>query len=977
MRRLARTLAGLALAAAIGAADTTPFKPGVAYATFASPGLEIHVPADQAERLRPFAARARAIYARMRGDAGWTPAGTLHVVLTDDQDGHNGFSTVIPFPLVNVQLGPTRPESTLFTGDDETVRTLVHELGHHLSNDRQVGWHGVAQSVFGRVLPTEPLSFAVFLATTPNHVLSPAFWHEGFAQWAETRYADPTSAWGGRGRDSLTHMAWRLDAARGAIAPADEWRLSYEQWPYGNRAYLYGLAYTRWLEAAFGDRRGMWQIVDAQGRLNVPFFFTSGPEGVLGADHNALIEAARGDLLAEQRRAMEGIRTRPVTAVPRRTPAGWRVAAPAWLDDRTLAFAGDAPTGVPSVHRLDAAGTSGPRSAGPGAWSLGNLRRIGDGTAVHAEAPTANDPWRRSRVVVLADGRDIAIPGERMLQPDARPAAGGWDIAAVEWLGAGDSRLVLARSASASAAAWAAIPVEGKPWSPAFRPGHDELAWVETWHDGSRLVLGGLDGGSRRVLWQVRGRILHPVWDADGGRIFCASDASGVANGWCVPLDGQPHPVTNVIGGVLAVVPSPDGRRLAVVDHDPDGPFVGVIPLEPAAWPAELPRIDLAWPAPIARRPLGPGAAPGDRPVPADPLPTVPADQPAAEPYAGLAAIRPCFWTPTLLAVPEGGLGVVGFATDPLQTHQVVASAGVGYHGRSPVGLASWTWSAHEPSVGLLAKRSELGYDRQLFASDGGTYDYVETVDTYEARVGYGLAGMERRWQAWLAAGVDRHRVVAGEADDYAGLTVAKPRPFIGDERYLEVVLAYDDSLLFPTSYARESGTSFAISARTTDGRGNVMLGLGSVSLPVWADGGHQLVLAGTLGWSDGPESLQQRFSVGGNESSGTPRGYPDTMARSRCLEAASVAYRLPVWRPFRGAGTSPWVTRQAVVEGFYDAARGGPELGQGVWYRSAGVELHLEIEYWLVRLSPGLGIARQVDWLEDTVSYFSLGFRW
>ena len=26
-------------------------------------------------------------------------------------------------------------------------------------------------------------------------------------------YADPESAWGGRGRDSLTHMAWRLDAA--------------------------------------------------------------------------------------------------------------------------------------------------------------------------------------------------------------------------------------------------------------------------------------------------------------------------------------------------------------------------------------------------------------------------------------------------------------------------------------------------------------------------------------------------------------------------------------------------------------------------------------------------------------------------------------------------------------------------------------------------------------------------------------------
>jgi hypothetical protein len=46
----------------------------------------------------------------------------------------------------------------------------------------------VLESVFGRVMPSEPLSLGIFLLSTPNHVLSPAFWHEGVAQWAETAF---------------------------------------------------------------------------------------------------------------------------------------------------------------------------------------------------------------------------------------------------------------------------------------------------------------------------------------------------------------------------------------------------------------------------------------------------------------------------------------------------------------------------------------------------------------------------------------------------------------------------------------------------------------------------------------------------------------------------------------------------------------------------------------------------------------------
>ncbi len=969
--RLVPLFVGLLWAASMAAEDG-PFKPNVRYSTFTGQGIEIHVPTAEAVRLQRFAERAVAMYTRMRADAGWIPHRTLHLVLTDDQDSHNGFSTVVPFPLVNVQLGPTKPESGLFAGDDESMRTLVHELAHHLSNDRNHGWRGALESIFGRVLPNEPLSLLVFIFSTPNHVLSPSFWHEGIAQWSETVYADPTAAWGGRGRDSLSHMVWRLDAARGLIPTADEWRLSYEHWPYGNRAYLYGLAYTRWLSGAFGDRRGLWRMVDDQGRLNTPFAFVGGSTTSVGFRHDELIPRARQDLLAEQQQSLAEIRSQPVTALPRLTEPDWRVAAPAWVADGRLVYAGDPPQGHPGLYRAQPRpGKLASDDLGVSAWLLGNVRRVTEDLIVQADAPVGGDQWNRSRVRILtSSGRVVrSWPVDRLIMPDARPVGDDYHMVAVRLDGAGAQSLVLDG---------VQLPTGPRPWTPAFRPGHDQLCWVETDHDGSQLILAKLDGSERRILWQVRGRILHPVWDADGSRIFCASDVSGVANGWCIPLEGQARPITNTIGGVLAVVPSPDGRQLAILDHDAQGPYLGVISLDPTTWPAQIPQVALPWPAPVARQPLGTDATGTDLPDPQSVTVEAPALAPA-RPYSGLSSLRPRYWTPTTMAVPEGAIGAVAVATDALLTHQVIASAGLGYHEHSPVGLVAWTYTGWNPGLGLIVKRSELGYDQQIVASDLNFYDYVETVDTVEGRIGYGLGGMARRWQVYLAAGVDRHQTVAKASDDYQGLTTGLPAPFIGTERYLEATIAYDDSMLFPTSYDREDGTSLALVARASEPRGNRVLAEASYSLSVWPSQGHQIVLAGQLGWSDGPHDLQGRFGLGGNISHGIPRGYPNTMARGRTLEGLSAAYRFPLLRPFSGLDTTPWETRQVVVETFYDAGRVGDTFDDefAKWYRSAGAELHLEFSYWLVRFAPGVGVVRQIDGLEETAGYFSFGFRW
>ena len=48
---------------------------------------------------------------------------------------------------------------------------------------------------------------------------------------------------------------------------------------------------------------------------------------------------------------------------------------------------------------------------------------------------------------------------------------------------------------------------------------------------------------------------------------------------------------------------------------------------------------------------------------------------------------------------------------------------------------------------------------------------------------------------------------------------------------------------------------------------------------------------------------------------------------------------------------------------------------GDGDWFTSVGVEVHANAEFFDAILSPGLGIAAQLDGERDVRVWFSLGF--
>ena len=956
-----------------------------------TPHIHALVPAESADLLRQRVLQAEAIYVHLAANAGYQINGPLTLWISDDVDSHNGFSTVVPLPLIEVELAPSLPRSGIFDGHDEFVRTLTHELTHHITNDRTYGFVHYMGMIFGRVFPTDNLSLITAYLTVPPHVTMPSFWHEGLAQWAETAYADPTSAWAGRGRDSLTHLVWRLDAEANAIPEPADWRETYTRWPYGNRVYLYGLAYTRWLDAALGDRASLWRLSDDQAH-QWAFVFNSGTMERTGLTHADLMYHARADLLTEQLAQLHKIQAVPVTTLQRLTPVDELVAAPGWLPDGSLLTAFTDPWGVDRLAIIDKNGHK--DKTGAEAVSRGEVRSLADGTAIYAEeVGILGDQWARSRVIIRdADGTLHVLNGERLLQPDIRGTKPLFQVAAVRLLPGGRQELVLGtsyrQSSSAATYLWETFATQHRAWSPTFRPGHDDLAWVETDAAGSRLLLAPLaDPTQRTVIATLRGRISHPSWSADGESIFLCADHSGVPNAYRLDL-AHPEtliPVTNVTGAVTACVPSPDGKELALVAFDRHGPFLARMPNTPANFPATVPTIELHWPAPIARF-RTPTPITGDAQSPT-PVPALDPATPAPEVggYWGLKEMRFLFWSPTTLVTPQGGIGVQALAADPLNTNQLQVAVGVGEEHGVGVGYANYTWSPYLIGFSAAAWRSEVTYVDEVITANLDTYNYTETASTVEARAGYQLLGQQRRLRANVAVGSTKYAAVSESTDQYAGQTVISTTPFEGDERYVEYSLGYADTAFFPTSYTKEDGPSLIASYRNSGLGGDlyrkVLAAAGSYTYSIFPTLGHQVVVAGNIGWSN-PEdatTLQGVFSIGGKGNPFASPAYPERIVSGYYLLGYSTAYRLPVYRPFDNYGTTPFGFRQIVLEGWYDGSMVSTDAihGNGDWYRAVGATLYADWQVWAINTDPGIGVGQQLDGNEDTVVFVQLGYRW
>jgi len=366
------------------------------------------------------------------------------------------------------------------------------------------------------------------------------------------------------------------------------------------------------------------------------------------------------------------------------------------------------------------------------------------------------------------------------------------------------------------------------------------------------------------------------------------------------------------------------------------------------------------------------------RPQPLPPPPAGAGADLTVAPYHGITELRPLFWAPSSFAVPEGGYGAFGVAADPLFTDVVQAGLGVGLAESEPVGFLGYDHLGSVVQFGGSIGRSERAFARTVQRA-GDDFDYTETVDHASLRAGRGLVALERTFVCFAELGIESHDEVGDAARRYAGGSYVKP-PLRDQDRHVELALGYDDATFYPTSFSAEDGfrvlATFRHSGLGGDlERNRALLDAGCTwsHLPRL---GHQIVVRAQAGWSDGDDVLQGNFSVGGGLSTGLPRGYQDAaQATGRHLAGGSLAYRLPVWRPFVAGGTTPFRGRQLVVEVFGDSATVGDDhLGAGRTWSSVGLELYANAEFFDSVVSPGIGVAKQLDGERDWQAYFTIG---
>ncbi|TVR46459.1 MAG: hypothetical protein EA402_02580, partial [Planctomycetota bacterium] len=733
-----------------------------------------------------------------------------------------------------------------------------------------------------------------------------------------------------------------------------------------------------------------WQLTDAQAK-RWAFAFNRGIRPLTGANHDTLVDAALRQLWQEMRQQIDLLKASGAAEPTPLTQSAF-FQAPVWLDSQRLLAMHASAYERPRLSEIHLAEGRLERS-GPGI-GFSPLRRIhGPGPEgqpwVLAQASRTRsvrnqlETWigRRNRVLVLYDGelqrrfiRGHFLEGDALWRSQGMVA-----LAAIERGPDSQQRLVIGHVDSQGRGQLPlqdrqVLPTQGRPWQPAWRPESTQLVWVEQYRFGYRLILvEAADPAERRVLLDHEHRIMQPHWSADGQRLYFVSDASGVSNAYVMDLKAdQPEivAVTNVLGKVLAAVPEPEGKRLALLSERADGLSLSIIDAEQRH--SQLPRIETPWRAPaespeLTRRIIDLSAAP-----------SVPA---ITEPYAGLAHFVPLYWTPTTAPVPEGGIGAAGVAADPLMTHVLRLGAGAGVND-GPVARAEYTWSGWHLNMGFAAWHSEYRYEDR-YDVEGRSYRQQETRRGGELRLGRGFSLGDRANHLYLAAGLERFH------GDFEVPLIPAPENFRlrlrpkAEERYLELRLGRSlGNFRLPDGYGQGSGLSirgrYRHSGLGGDIEGHLAQASTRFSLDVFPQLGQQLVILGNIGWLDGDVSLRRSFAIGG-DAGFLPRGYHEVVDRGRFFTGGSIAWRTPLWRPFTSWGPSALVHRQVILEAFADGAMVDNQafFGGSDYYTSTGLSLHSSWLVWRAMLNPGIGAAYRFQDERGVRAWFTLDFPW
>jgi Tol biopolymer transport system component len=971
--------------------------PDEAWRTLTTEHFRITFPESLATLGRRAGNRAEVAWAGLSKRFVKPPSGKIDVLLTDHIDATNGSAQVTPSDRIVIYARPPVDDPDLGYFDDWMEIVLTHELTHIFHLDETGALGSVLRAVFGRVDVTWPFFPDVGL---------PRWTTEGTAVWYES---DLTHS----GRDEGTYQEMQLRTAilEHRFERLDQASGNSPVWPGGDRAYVYGARFFRYLLDKYGDAK-MGAFARAIAGQWVPYRLDAAGHAAFGTSISHEWRAWKDSLEHEYAHAHLDERLRafgPLTPVERLSdgarygenarisPDGKRLAY-VWADGR-----------FDTQIRVAAPDGSNPRELGR-TNGLATFDWMPNGSILMSQLQM-KDPYRayEDLYVVFPDGHERRLTYHARLDHPSVAPGGRWAVAGQEGNGrAGLVRVDLATGAVHTICA----PRLDTLWSfPRVSPDGKWIA-ATRWTPGAYSDVVVIDTAChvKLALTHDRAVDLAPAWTPDGRTLLWASDRSGISNILAADVDPQAgtagplRMVTNVETGVGYPSVDPSGRWLYLSEYHANGWDVGRMGLTPTQW-----------------RPAPPVAARFDAPPRSEAVQEAEAGEPV-RPYSAAATLRPYYWAPTYAAAIRTGsvrtptlflrgrqvlgpsVGVETSGTDLVGRHSFDARARLFTNsGNRAAGSASYTYAGlgnpvfsagvsqtwDEDGVRLGQQQQNAPYDtlfpllrersvgasvtltharwRRAFAVSLGeslVWDHLDLLDnslqpstTYRlTRPDTRLSDLRLTFQFTTAR---THSFQIGESQGFSVLVRARTRK----------------DLSVPDSLASHAGSD----ASLADVIGEVRA-YRSLDGPGFA--AHVLAVRGSFGYARGPGANAGWFSVGGASGKsetlsglslfgGTPlffpvRGYPQTTRSGREAWSASAEYRFPLLLVDRGLGAWPLSLDRTMGTLFFDAGNAwGPELGISGYENprqstlaSVGAELTADVlTFWTVALNVRVGV--------------------
>lgn len=835
---------------------------------------------------------------------GINPSTRTVIILSDQDDDHNGWATVFPYPMINVRLSPPDIGSSIGAYDNWLYSTLLHEYTHILNLVPAENLAKVLQFIFGPIIIPN--------GTVPR-------WHlEGLAVYTESNYTN-----GGRGNGTFFNSILRSAVNENLLgkpqfAVTDQLNENLPWWPRGNTPYLFGYEYYDYMVSNFDLKFIRDFNIGNAGKL--PYMFEGLTKGLTGGLNSSDIFGRiwfklENKFLPEIERIKKDGLTRLRKITDRNTTIVGPQVSP---DGSTLAFFEYSPDAAGALKffylhdkREVEVKEAGVIEAGSQlAWSPDGNKIVFAQRVKWNYFYDIKDLYefdlRRAKLERLsrglrADYATYSHDGKRIFFVQNR---NGRQYLAVRNSDGGIADLLKGDHFEniAGLRAWG-------------RGGEEFILFVVKDDKGQQDIwLMDIQRAEMRKITDDWEEDRDPVWSFDGRKIFYSSNPGGVQNLFAIERDsGSKFQITNVIGGAIQPAVFPTMSEVAFVEETTQG--------------YNLVETDIVY---KTIRSESRAEARPFRPVTSD-------VKSSAKRYNPFLYLFPKWWLPWVdLAQDQIRIGGMTAGEDPLKEWRYLVN--LGYDSLARV----FNWSA------------DVDYSRFVPVISASYQDFTNLISEFH------IFQEERNGK--LAITWPGSSLLEEAAFQPRGLIRSISFTNISDRDLLFIGgglgILWNYILQFPYSVTREFGLSIeGYADRFATLNENAPSGYWTTYgklrgyLPIDFPTKHSVLAAdGAIGWIDGIPLRYAYFQIGGEVpyifqgGQFLVRGYNINQFAAQKPLVGNFEWRIPLLQLWRGMGTIPLFLRQLYVVPFYDI--GTPNFFSNFLLQGTGADLRFNLTF-------------------------------